>query len=717
MAQVVETTIANNVTGMGEISKLINKVGELDQEQKRLAAAMLQVKGAGDKLTKSTNNVASATRAQASAANELRNRLDPMFAAQKRFNQQMDEADRLYEAGVISLKEYTAAQKQARDALRQHAQAVQTGNENNQNNINKLDATSKALRRQRQGLQQVGMQVNDFATSVSTGASITTAFNQQIGQLGYALSIMGDAQGEATTKFQKFGQFLAGPWGAALTIASMLIGQMAEGMFEAEDATVDLEKGMDFAAMSAGQLTEATKLLKEANEDYQKEARQSLTQTLALTKSHYESAKGRLADAKAALMQRMANRTTIGTDPAATASLSNTSAALAHLQSRIEGANSSLAEAEGRFLGATADMMRYVATTDSATRAQDELTESINLATAMIADGTLSVSEGRQQIAALAEAQERLKDAARGSGDAIRDNSAATQEHQTELQKFLKSQESYIQSLKDAINPAGVIQREIDTLNRIFGAGALPLDAYNARLKILQERLDALQPADVKKDIDAFFAGERLRGMQLEFQPLSPELQKIIEKQDPYANIKARNEELLKSYEAIGNAVANGFKGMITGAQSFGSAMKGIIQSVIDELFRLYVVQQIVGFVTGALSGAFGGGAQSTGSTGRIGGFRALGGSVSANTPYVVGEKGPELFMPSKSGTIIPNQNMPNSGGGGMVINVDARGSSDPEAVRQQVQQGILEAAPSIVAAAQNRTINTLRRPRLAGAL
>jgi predicted nucleic acid-binding Zn-ribbon protein len=101
VAQVVETTIANNVTGMGEISKLINKVGELDQEQKRLAAAMLQVKGAGDKLTKSTNNVASATRAQASAANELRNRLDPMFAAQKRFNQQMDEADRLYEAGVI----------------------------------------------------------------------------------------------------------------------------------------------------------------------------------------------------------------------------------------------------------------------------------------------------------------------------------------------------------------------------------------------------------------------------------------------------------------------------------------------------------------------------------------------------------------------------------------------------------------------------------------
>jgi hypothetical protein len=58
-------------------------------------------------------------------------------------------------------------------------------------------------------------------------------------------------------------------------------------------------------------------------------------------------------------------------------------------------------------------------------------------------------------------------------------------------------------------------------------------------------------------------------------------------------------------------------------------------------------------------------------------------------------------------------------GAGGSVINVsvDARGSTDPEAVRQQVERGILEAAPSIVAAAEQRTISTLRRPRLAGVL
>jgi TP901 family phage tail tape measure protein len=47
--------------------------------------------------------------------------------------------------------------------------------------------------------------------------------------------------------------------------------------------------------------------------------------------------------------------------------------------------------------------------------------------------------------------------------------------------------------------------------------------------------------------------------------------------------------------------------------------------------------------------------------------FRASGGVVSAMTPYVVGERGPELFIPGRSGTIVPNRNL---GGGGNNVNV-----------------------------------------------
>ena len=149
--------------------------------------------------------------------------------------------------------------------------------------------------------------------------------------------------------------------------------------------------------------------------------------------------------------------------------------------------------------------------------------------------------------------------------------------------------------------------------------------------------------------------------------------------------------------------------------------MKSLIGSVIDELWRLYVVKQIVGFVTKLA----GGGQSFVGDTANLeANFdsvfkkKAVGGYVGAQKPYLVGERGPELFVPGGSGTIIPNKNMGSSnGGGGINISVDARGSADPAAVRAQVEQGILQAAPAIIAAAQQRTVTGLRRPKLGGVM
>jgi phage-related minor tail protein len=50
-----------------------------------------------------------------------------------------------------------------------------------------------------------------------------------------------------------------------------------------------------------------------------------------------------------------------------------------------------------------------------------------------------------------------------------------------------------------------------------------------------------------------------------------------------------------------------------------------------------------------------------------VGGARAAGGPVEAGTSYLVGENGPETFVPSQSGTIVPN------GRPQVVLNVTAR--------------------------------------------
>jgi hypothetical protein len=69
--------------------------------------------------------------------------------------------------------------------------------------------------------------------------------------------------------------------------------------------------------------------------------------------------------------------------------------------------------------------------------------------------------------------------------------------------------------------------------------------------------------------------------------------------------------------------------------------------------------------------------------------FRAGGGDVGINKAYIIGEKGPELFVPNANGSIIPN------GGFGfsqqqsapvMIVNIENKTGSDAKATQSQPQ-------------------------------
>lgn len=80
----------------------------------------------------------------------------------------------------------------------------------------------------------------------------------------------------------------------------------------------------------------------------------------------------------------------------------------------------------------------------------------------------------------------------------------------------------------------------------------------------------------------------------------------------------------------------------------FGLAMSGVQQMRKGGTYNTLM----------GLASIFGSLSSFTGMFGKGGIFargKALGGPVYSNTPYLVGEKGPELFMPSSSGQIIPN--------------------------------------------------------------
>lgn len=79
-----------------------------------------------------------------------------------------------------------------------------------------------------------------------------------------------------------------------------------------------------------------------------------------------------------------------------------------------------------------------------------------------------------------------------------------------------------------------------------------------------------------------------------------------------------------------------------------------------------------------------------------------MGGPVAARTAYLVGEKGPEIFVSDRAGTIIPNHDLggrgipsmgPRAGAGGVgtVINVSisAPALTDPAEVGRQAVEAI----------------------------
>jgi phage-related minor tail protein len=71
---------------------------------------------------------------------------------------------------------------------------------------------------------------------------------------------------------------------------------------------------------------------------------------------------------------------------------------------------------------------------------------------------------------------------------------------------------------------------------------------------------------------------------------------------------------------------------------------------------------------------------------GGIGGIqaRAMGGPVSSGSPYLVGEAGPELFVPGRSGTIVPNNAL--GGGGNSYYTINVNGG-DPQQVVAALRQ------------------------------
>jgi hypothetical protein len=150
---------------------------------------------------------------------------------------------------------------------------------------------------------------------------------------------------------------------------------------------------------------------------------------------------------------------------------------------------------------------------------------------------------------------------------------------------------------------------------------------------------------------------------------------------------KASMKEQTKDATEFGRAIGSSLEKAVLFQESWSKAFRQILDDVVKLILQMYVFQ--------ALSSSFGKTSFMGALFAGMGGGRASGGPVSSGMAYLVGESGPEVFMPGSSGSIAPNGAL----GGVHTTNIiDARGAD--AGVEQRVRRAIAESERRSVATA-----------------
>jgi len=255
-------------------------------------------------------------------------------------------------------------------------------------------------------------------------------------------------------------------------------------------------------------------------------------------------------------------------------------------------------------------------------------------------------------------------------------------------------QEYYNNSILQGTLPA--LSEQIAKIEQLYDVAIGALDVEIAKLEAIKAQNTALfnqQPL-----LDSLIERrDRLRGVRGQ-AIAGAETAESPSKRLENAAIAVRGElnklidpinQITVAAEGIGTAFSESFKGVISGAMTAQEALASFFQSVADRF--LDMAAQIIAkmieiqILNAALSifPGFGGGLSKGADIGVKGFFlpsllpgKAAGGSVMAGSPYMVGERGPELFVPGRSGTIVPNSALGSGGSTSVVVNVDASGSN-----------------------------------------
>ena len=201
--------------------------------------------------------------------------------------------------------------------------------------------------------------------------------------------------------------------------------------------------------------------------------------------------------------------------------------------------------------------------------------------------------------------------------------------------------------------------------------------------KFFKEQLEILKKQNIEREVlrnKEFEANEEKTNALVATAQKNKEINNILgETKNKTDAIVESTQGVKTAFEQIGDSIATGVSDALVGAilhaKSLGEAAKGILNDIASQLLRLGI--------NTALGAIFGGPFAS------LPGF-AKGGRPPVGRASIVGEKGPELFVPSTAGTIIPNHSLGGGVTNNIVVNVDASGSNVEGNERQSRELGLV---------------------------